>query len=241
MTQPDFSPAADNNKQVILDTLRQVLGQTGRALEIASGTGQHVTWFARHLPGWRWQPSDANPDALASIAAYTRQMGLPNVLPPLQLDVTDTPWLPDQAGVGAGCDAGADADAGTGKDSGFGSGSGLGAATPQFDAIYCANMLHISPWASAVGLMQGSARHLTPAGVLVTYGPYLEDGVPTAPSNLAFDASLRARHPGWGIRRREALEQLAARAGLQLAARHAMPVNNLLLVWTRVSTQAPAM
>ena len=83
--------------------------------------------------------------------------------------------------------------------------------------------------------MQGSAQHLAADGVLVTYGPYLEADVPTAPGNLAFDQSLRTRNPAWGIRRREDVEQVAADAGLRLAARHAMPANNLLLVWARAA------
>ncbi len=101
------------------------------------------------------------------------------------------------------------------------------------DAIYCANMLHIAPWACCAGLMQGAARHLAPQGRLVTYGPYLEDDVPTSPGNLAFDADLRSRDPAWGLRRREDVETEAARAGFVLRERVAMPANNLLLVWGR--------
>jgi hypothetical protein len=92
-------------------------------------------------------------------------------------------------------------------------------------------MLHIAPWACCAGLMRGAARYLTPAGLLVTYGPYLEDDVATAPGNLAFDASLRARDPAWGLRRREEVEAEAARAGFVLRERRAMPANNLLLVF----------
>ena len=88
-------------------------------------------------------------------------------------------------------------------------------------------------WRTGTALMRGSARHLAPGGVLVTYGPYLEDEVPTAPSNLAFDASLRQRNPAWGVRRREDLERTAAKAGLRLAERYVMPANNLTLVWRR--------
>jgi hypothetical protein len=106
--------------------------------------------------------------------------------------------------------------------------------TPCFDLIFCANMLHIAPWATCAALMRGSARHLAPDGALITYGPYLEDAVPTAPGNLAFNQSLRLQNPAWGIRRREDVEQEAGRAGLRLAARHAMPANNLLLVWKRL-------
>lgn len=101
------------------------------------------------------------------------------------------------------------------------------------DAIYCANMIHIAPWACCAALMQGAARHLAPQGLLITYGPYLEDTVPTAPGNLAFDADLRARDPAWGLRRREDVEREAAHAGLVLRERVAMPANNLLLAWGR--------
>lgn len=103
----------------------------------------------------------------------------------------------------------------------------------QVDAIFCANMIHIAPWACCAGLMQGAARHLSDQGLLITYGPYLEDGVPTSPGNLAFDAELRATHPAWGLRRREDVAHQAAQAGLVLRERVAMPANNLLLAWGR--------
>ncbi|MFT7775497.1 DUF938 domain-containing protein [Roseateles sp.] len=101
----------------------------------------------------------------------------------------------------------------------------------QLDAIYCANMIHIAPWACTAGLMQGAARYLAPSGLLITYGPYLLDDEPTAPSNLAFDADLRARNPAWGIRRLTAVAGLAASAGLQLRECIDMPANNKLLVF----------
>jgi Protein of unknown function (DUF938) len=103
----------------------------------------------------------------------------------------------------------------------------------QVDAIYCANLLHIAPWACCAALMRGAARHLTADGLLITYGPYLEDDVPTSRGNLDFDADLRARDPAWGLRRREDVEREAARAGLVLRERVAMPANNLLLAWGR--------
>ena len=101
----------------------------------------------------------------------------------------------------------------------------------KFDAIFCANMLHIAPWAVCEGLMAGAARHLAPGGMLITYGPYFENDVPTAPSNLAFDESLRARDPSWGIRELDDVAKEARRHGLTLAQRHPMPANNLLLVF----------
>jgi len=202
MTTPDFSPAADRNKQAILDVLRRVLPAQGRALEIASGTGQHVTWFATGLPGWIWHPSDAQASALPSISDRIEQAHLTNVRSPVLLDVIAPRWLDESV---------------------------------RFDAIYCANMLHIAPWATCAALMQGSARHLAPGGRLITYGPYLEDEVPTSPGNLEFDQSLRERNPDWGIRRREDVELEATRAGLYLSEWHAMPANNLLLVWSMTS------
>lgn len=105
----------------------------------------------------------------------------------------------------------------------------------RVDAVFCANLLHIAPWACCAGLMQGAARHLSDQGLLLTYGPYLEDAVPTAPGNLAFDAELRARDPAWGLRRREDVAMVAVQAGLALRERVAMPANNLLLVWGRAA------
>ena len=200
MTPPDYSPAADRNKQAILDMLVKLLPARGAALEIASGTGQHAAWFAAGLPGWTWQPSDAQADGFESINAWARQQAAGNVRKPVLLDVMASTWLP---------------------------------ADQQFDLIYCANMLHIAPWATCAALMGGSAQHLAPNGSLMTYGPYLEDDVPTSPGNLTFDQSLRERDPAWGIRRLEDVTAQAALAGLTLVAKQNMPANNLLLVWVR--------
>ena len=104
---------------------------------------------------------------------------------------------------------------------------------PSVDAMFCANLLHISPWATTPALLQGAARHLSPPGLLLLYGPYLEEGVPTAPSNQAFDADLRARNPAWGLRRLADVLAQAHKAGLHLQERVALPANNLLLVLAR--------
>jgi hypothetical protein len=102
------------------------------------------------------------------------------------------------------------------------------------DAMLCINMVHISPWEATEGLFAGAARLLRGSGgPLVLYGPYLEQGVETAPSNLDFDASLKARNPLWGLREAEALDALAAQHGMARSARHAMPANNIMLVYRR--------
>jgi len=103
----------------------------------------------------------------------------------------------------------------------------------RFDAVYCANMLHIAPWACGVALMQGAAQWLVSGGLLLTYGPYFVQGEPASPGNTAFDADLRARNPAWGIRWLHAVQAEAAAAGLQWVQRLAMPANNQLLVFRR--------
>ena len=105
----------------------------------------------------------------------------------------------------------------------------------QVDAIFCANLLHIAPWAVCPALMQGAARHLSPDGLLLLYGPYRVDGEPTVDSNLAFDADLRGRDPSWGLRKLSEVLTQAAQAGLALREHVSMPANNLLLVLGRKS------
>lgn len=108
----------------------------------------------------------------------------------------------------------------------------------HFDAVFSANLLHISPWATCAALMRGAAACLRGGGLLVVYGPFVVDGTPTAPSNLAFDASLRARDPAWGLRRLADVTAQASAAGLVLEDTVAMPANNLTLLFRR--TPAPA-
>lgn len=101
------------------------------------------------------------------------------------------------------------------------------------DAIVCINVIHISPWEATLGLMAGAGRLLATGSVLVTYGPYLRGGAHTSASNEAFDASLRARNPRWGVRDIGELEQVANHAGLALEETIAMPANNFSLVWRK--------
>ena len=108
----------------------------------------------------------------------------------------------------------------------------LPAGTP-FDAVFSANMLHASPWATCAGLMRGTAACLPAGGLLLVYGPFITDDTPTAPSNLAFDADLRARDAAWGLRRLADVSATAAGAGLALRQRIEMPSNNLVLVFER--------
>lgn len=193
------SPATARNRDPILAVLKPRLPASGLVLEVAAGAGEHAAFLAAALLHLQWRPTDADPDALASIAAWRRHAALPNLLPPLRLDASDCErWLVDRA-----------------------------------DAIVSINMIHISPWAAAEGLVAGAGRVLPPGGVLFLYGPFVEADVETSPSNLAFDLSLKGRNPAWGIRHLNDVTALAGRHGLDLAERIAMPANNLTLVFCK--------
>lgn len=101
------------------------------------------------------------------------------------------------------------------------------------DAILSINMVHISPWSSALGLLDGAARLLSKGAPLILYGPWVQAGVSTAPSNLEFDADLKRRNPEWGLRSVEELAAAASVRGIVLKATRAMPANNLMLLLER--------
>ena len=192
------APAALRNREPIAAVLREWLPARGSVLETASGSGEHAVYFAREFQQLDWQPSDIDPAALASIAAWRADAGLPNLRAPLPLDAAASDWPIAHA-----------------------------------DAVLSLNMVHISPWSAALGLLAGAARLLEPGAPLILYGPWLEGGVAPAPSNLAFDADLRARDPQWGLRRVEDFAAAAMDQGFQLEQRRAMPANNLMLLLRR--------
>lgn len=107
---------------------------------------------------------------------------------------------------------------------------------PEATAVVSANMIHIAPWEACLGLLDGAARVLVPGtGVLYLYGPFKRDGVHTAPSNEAFDQSLRSRDSRWGIRDLEDVVAEATQRGLELAEMVEMPSNNLSVIFRRNS------
>jgi SAM-dependent methyltransferase len=104
-------------------------------------------------------------------------------------------------------------------------------STAQLDAIFNANMIHISPWACCEGLLRGAGRRLRPGGQLILYGPFRIGGAHTAPSNEAFDADLRGRDPSWGVRDLETVMELAQGFGLQHRETITMPANNQIVLF----------
>jgi hypothetical protein len=192
------APAAERNREPIAAVLTEELPAEGLVLEVASGTGEHAVHFARTYPRLAWQPSDPDPEALESIAAWRAGEGLANLRAPVLLDAAAADWPISAA-----------------------------------DVVLCINMVHISPLAATEGLLAGAAAMLGPGAPLILYGPYLEAGVETAPSNLEFDAWLKHRDPGFGLRSAEWLDERAGAHGFARTRRVAMPANNLTLVYRR--------
>jgi hypothetical protein len=207
--EPDgrlHGPAFARNHAAIWSAMDDFLHDAdGDALELASGTGEHIADFARRTPRLTWWPSDIVPAHLASIEAWRRDAKLPNLHAPQRIDLDDPDWR---------CD-GAD----------------------KLTAMLCINVLHITPWRVAQNLFAGAGRRLREDGRLFVYGPFKRGGAHTAPSNEAFDRSLRAENPSWGVRDVAELDTLALTASLSPAEIVAMPANNLVLVFKRALRQ----
>ena len=203
-------PAFQRNHGAIWSALSPfLLGRTGDVLELGSGTGQHIAEFARLAPDLTWWPSDIYPSHLASIEAWRRHAGLANLRAPQRIDLADPTW----------------------------SWMADGQAGATLTALLCINVLHIAPWRVAQNLFAGAGRYLRANGRLFVYGPFMRSGQHTAPSNAAFDASLRAENPAWGVRDLADLNALAQEAGLTAAEIAPMPANNLVLTFARSSPE----
>lgn len=197
-----FAAAADRNKAPIVDVLRPRLPAVGHVLEIASGTGQHVAFFAAATPRLEWHPTDVDGSCFGSIVAHCK--GLANVAEPVVLDASSDPFTWPRPGGGDG----------------------------TYASIFAANVTHIAPWRATLGLLAGAAIVLDSSGKLFLYGPFAVDGAPATLSDAAFDASLRARNADWGYRDARAEVAVAAAAvGLELQEVVDMPANNFLLVF----------
>jgi SAM-dependent methyltransferase len=204
--------AFHRNHAPIWAVLQQFLaGKSGDVLEAGSGTGQHVVDFARHAPDIIWWPSDLNERHLKSIEAWRAHTGLPNIRPPLRIDLTDPAWCPAMHD---------------------------GSGPVELLAVFCANVIHIAPWRVAEGLFAGAGRYLRSDGRLFLYGPFKRDGKHTAMSNAVFDTSLREQDADWGVRDIADIEKLAAGVGLALVETVPMPANNMILVFGRSDLSA---
>lgn len=190
------APATERNREPILAQLERRLPRPARVLEIGSGTGQHAVFFGARLPHVQWQTSDRS-ENLPGIRQWVEEAALPNVLPPLELDVLEFSF------------------------------------ERRYDAVFSANTLHIMPWNAVCAMIEGIGKTLDAGGLFLVYGPFMRDGRISAPSNVAFNASLKAQAPHMGLRDVSDLEQLARRAGMVLQDTQPMPANNELLVWQK--------
>jgi SAM-dependent methyltransferase len=199
-------PAFARNHAPIWSVMAPFLaGRDGHMLEVGSGTGQHAVDYASRTPAVTWWPSDVNPRHLASIAAWRAHAKLANVQAPARLDLMAADWDKD-----------------------------LAAPDPLL-AILCVTVLHISPWRATENLLAGAGRRLAPHGRVFVYGPFMRDGAHTAPSNAAFDASLRTENADWGVRDTRDIAAVAARSGLRIAEVTPMPRDNFTLVIARAT------
>lgn len=198
-----FAPATARNREPILDVLRRFVPPRANVLEIASGSGEHAIFLASRLEVASWQPTDPDPDARTSIDAWRQVSKDERIRPAIDLDVTAPPWP---------------------------------VLATEPNVVICTNMIHIAPWAACEGLLAGAADVLgnaDSAGLLYLYGPYKRHGRHTAPSNEAFDASLRSRNSEWGVRDLEDVTSAAAVRGFVLADVVEMPANNFSVIFRR--------
>ena len=210
------SPAAERNKQAILKVLTPLLSQGDIVLEIASGTGQHGAFFTQKIPNLKWQPTDLRSEAIKSIASYRKESHQDRFLEPRLLDVNKPSETHDSL------------------------------VRPQYyNSVFCANMIHISPFQSCLALLELAARVVKPNGTLILYGPFKQKDRELEASNQQFHESLVKRDPSWGIRELEKVKAEATAKGFHHLETHQMPANNLTVVFQnskqpQISTQDKA-
>ncbi|XP_015791117.1 methyltransferase-like 26 [Tetranychus urticae] len=204
------APAAERNKNAILSILRKVLSPDKQlsALEVASGSGQHVTWFAQNFPNITWQPTEYDADSLKSIDAYREscEQAKTRVKPAQLVDITQPiECWPQQV------------------------------AQQRYDFILNINMIHISPYTCTIGLFRAGAELLKNDGLIILYGPFAVDGVLSPESNVAFDRSLRSRDPDWGVRDTRDVIQTGKQFNFKFMQTFEMPANNKILIFQKSS------
>ncbi len=203
--QRKLSPTAARNKMPIAKAMLPFIPDQARILEIAAGTGEHALHMCQMRPDIFWQPSDPDVASRESQAAWGEDCR-DQIASPLDIDLLKPEWALPFAG----------------------------AIKPEFEAIFCANMIHIAPWEATLALAEGAQIILRKGGRVILYGPFLE-GETTAPSNLAFDNTLKMRNPAWGVRDLKSVKHIFADAGFNVLARIEMPKDNRVIIFEKSS------
>ncbi|XP_029363898.1 methyltransferase-like 26 B [Echeneis naucrates] len=185
-----LSPQAERNWEDLCSVLEDVLeDQSHRqlfALELGSGTGQHVIRFAQKLPYVTWQPSDIKEESRESIKAYISATHAKTVLQPVHLDASE-PWE-----------------------------KWAGIPRNSCDVVIAINLLQYSSFKTAQGVFSGAGQMLRQNGLLITYGVYAINGTITPSCNELLDAELRKINPDWGLPDIDVLRQLAYGNGMRM-------------------------
>lgn len=219
--------SAQRNSVPILDVLCTLLSTSDphlRALDTASGTGQHMSYFAPSFPNITFQPSEFDGRMLSSCTAYASECSTRNICPAMFIDVQRpyAEWGRNEAQSGPYLDGHSHRD--------------FAELTGFFDYIFNINMIHISPIEATEGLFANAGGLLKPGhGLLITYGAYAIDGVISPQSNVVFDQHLRQMDPRYGIRDLGQLAGIAEPHRLRLERVIDMPANNKLLAWRKLA------
>lgn len=198
-----IEPSVARNRAPILKVIGDFMPESGAVLELASGSGEHALAFARAFPHLTFQPTDRDEAALASIRAWCAEGQVEDGISNLREPV-QLDVTHETWPVPSG-----------------------------WDMMIAINMIHIAPLSALEGLMRGAGRMLKPGGCLFLYGPYKIEGRHTAPSNAAFDDSLKARNARWGLRDVADVTLRAEAHGLIHEAMIDMPSNNHALVYRK--------
>ncbi|XP_058510183.1 methyltransferase-like 26 B [Solea solea] len=185
-----LSPQAERNWEALCSVLEDVLeDQSHRqlfALELGSGTGQHVVRFAQKMPFVTWQPSDVKEELLGSIKAYIAATHAKTILQPVHLDASE-PW---EKWAGIPCNS--------------------------CDVVIAINLLQYSSFKTAQGVFSGAGQILKPNGLLITYGVFAINGIITPSCNEKLDAEIQKMNPEVGLPDIDVLRQLAYEKGMRM-------------------------
>lgn len=198
--------AGNRNREPILGVLKEKLPKnSAQVMELASGSGMHINYFAPHFEHLHFHPTEKDKDVFDNIKNLKQEHGNDNIADPLHLDLTDPDtWInPDTAG--------------------------------KFAAMFCINIFQVAPISIADGMMASAAHFLSDDGILLIYGPFQVEGTFTTESNREFHETITsAGVDEWGLKDVTDLQKAAANHGLELKEKIDMPVNNFTLVFGRI-------